>query len=72
MAADGIAGGVAEDLLRAAVEVDDPLALIDRDDRVRRDRENAGELCLRRAQLFLDALLFPKTRSQVELLQDDQ
>jgi hypothetical protein len=57
---DRVGGRIPENLLGAAVEVNDPLRLIHRYDRVRRDPENAGKLRFRCAQRVFDSL----TRAQ--------
>ena len=46
MAADRVAGAIAEDLFSPAVEMDDPLAVVDRDDRIGCDGQDAGKLGL--------------------------
>ena len=72
MAPDHILGLVAEDLFRAAIEMNDPLGLIDRNDRVGRDRQDAGELGFRRSQVFLNTVLFAKPRANREMLDDEK
>lgn len=72
MSAKRVLGRVAEDVFSAAVEVDDALALIDRDDRVGRDREDAGELRFGRAQRLLRIPLRAEPRSEIEVLNDQK
>lgn len=56
MAAYRVSRLVAEDLFGAAIEVHDPLRTVDGDDRVGRNSQNPGELCLGCSQRVLDAL----------------
>ena len=72
MPSDGFVRAVAEDLLGAVIEVDDLLRVVDRDDRVGGDGEDAGELRLRRPQLLLDPALLPEARANVRLLNRQQ
>ena len=44
--ADDLAGRIAEGILGAAIEMDDRVSVVDRDDRVRGDGEDAGDLRL--------------------------
>ena len=60
MATNRVSSRVAENLFGAAIEVNDPLRLIDCYDRVGGDAKDAGELRLGCAQRVLDAL----TRAQ--------
>ena len=53
---DRVGGGVPENLFGAAIEVNDPLRLIDCYDRVGGDAKDAGELRLGCAQRVLDSL----------------
>ena len=55
MPPDRIRRRVPEDLLGAAIEMDDPLRLVDRDDRVGRDAEDTGELRFRGTKRIFDA-----------------
>ena len=59
MPSDGVARVISENLLGAVIEVDDALSVVDRDDGVGGDGEDARELCLRRPQLLLDPSLLP-------------
>src|SRR5215831_14580298 len=74
MAADRVAGAIAEDLLGPAIEMDDALAMVDRDDRVGGDRQDAGEFCFGCPQVFLNPLLLAEPHAEVQLLEynDDQ
>ncbi|HXT17335.1 MAG TPA: hypothetical protein VN706_16975 [Gemmatimonadaceae bacterium] len=72
MPAERILFGVAEDLLGAAIEVDDAQRLIDGDDGVRGDGQNARELGLRRAKLILDPMLRAQAPAQIGGLRDDE
>ena len=72
MPPDRIFGHVAEDLLGAAVEMDDALTLIDGDDRVGRDRENAGEFRLGCPERFLRAALLAESCAEIDVLNDEQ
>ena len=60
MASDRVARLVPEHRFRAVVEMNDALALVDRDDRVGGDGENAGELGFGGTKLGLD---FPRARA---------
>ena len=51
---DDLVGDVAEDLLGAAIEEHDPLALVDCDHRVRRDPDDARELRVGEPQLLFE------------------
>ena len=70
--ADCVVGVVAENLLRASVEMNDPPGLIHRDDRVGGDIENARKLCFRRSELSLNATLFSRPRANPTLLRDEE
>ena len=60
--ADRLVRRVAEDLLRAAVEVDDAMRVVDGDDGIGGNRQDSGELCFRRAELFVTP---PPVRAQL-------
>jgi hypothetical protein len=70
--ADHVLRRVTEDFFGAAIEVDDVLRVIDSDDRVGGDRQNAGELRLRCAERLLSEALFPEARPKIEMLNDEQ
>lgn len=72
MSADRVVRFVAENLLGAAIEVHDALRLIDGDDRVGGNRQNAGELCLRCAERLLSETLLAEARPKIEVLDDEQ
>lgn len=67
MPADRVVGVVPEYLLGTSIEVHDALGLIDRDDRVRRDGEDAGELCFGGLELLMSGR---RRRSPWVLLSD--
>ena len=60
---DRVGGRIPENLFGAAVEVNDPLILVDRYDRVGRDAKYAGEFRFGCAQRVFDSL----TRAQAGL-----
>lgn len=60
MAADGVGRLVFEDLFRAAIEMNDALRSIDRDDRIGGDSQNSRELRFRFAKRVLDLALGTK------------
>jgi hypothetical protein len=70
--ADRLIRRVAKNVFSTAVEVYDPLRLIDGDDRVRGNCEDAGELRFGGTERVLDALARSKPRLYEELPDKDQ